>query len=131
MNNVAENRLFEGYCYGPADIKDIVKEESTMVIRLKTSGGRKALAVYEGCVYWRIGENEMGMHISLVQQKKLEELLHTPDSPTLRELVRNSEDVESLLREWEAEGLNFYMHYGSIRGSEYLVAAKNLIYREF
>ena len=121
---------FGGYCYGPVDLVGIQKGDNTMWLQLQDSAGRTAKAVYRGCVYWRLEQGWEGMHVPMVQRVTADELISRPDSASVVSLHKNSDDVAGLLREWEAEGLNFYLHFGSEKGSEYLVVAKSVEYKE-
>ena len=128
MAKVAERKLFDGYCYGPADVVKLEKGDSTMWLEVRDPAGKRAKAVYEGCVYWRLGPE--GIHFSLVREVTPEELTGHPDSVSMTALKRNARNVEQLLQEWKQAGLNFYLHLGSLPGQEYLVVAKSLQYQE-
>ena len=125
-----EQGLFHGYCYGPVDLLSVEKNQKTMWLRMRTAAGGRARAVYEDCVYWQLGRDEVGQHISLVRRLSAEELLKNTDSSILRELQKNSDHVPQLLRDWEQLGLHLYVHYGAERNSEYLVAAHRMFYIE-
>ena len=124
------HNLFQSYCYGPADLIGVRKGSSTMQLKLRDSAGVLSEAVYSGCVYWRLGEEETGIHLSLVQHVSAEELLRHPDSETMHALLRNADNVPGLLHEWEHSGLSFYLHLGATPENEYLVVAKSLHLRE-
>lgn len=130
MTSLENDRHLGGYCYGPADLIAIEKSDNVMWLQLQTISGRKAQAVYKGCVYWRLDKEQIGLHIPFVQQLTVEELFQSSHLITLLFLQKNSDDVESLLKEWENEGLKFYIHYGITKGSEYLVVARELEYKE-
>ena len=124
------NKLIESYCYGPVDLLQIRKGDSTMWLTLRDPVGRKARAVYHNCVYWRLDEKQTGVHLSLVQRVTAQELLQRKGSVTLRALHKNSSDVSRLLMDWEAEGLSFYLHLGIQPEMEFLVVASSMEYRE-
>ena len=46
--------VFESYCYGPVDVIKMRKGDSTLWLSLQDSAGRRAEAIYRGCVYWRL-----------------------------------------------------------------------------
>ena len=120
--------LFQSYCYGPADLLTLRKGDSTMWLSLRDPAGKLAEAVYHGCVYWQLEQPRI--HLSLVQRLSTEELMLHCDSPALRELRKNTSDVEGLLREWESEGLCLFLHLGNRPDAEFLVVARSLEYRE-
>lgn len=122
--------LFESYCYGPADLLSVSKGSSTMHLTLRDPAGVPFEVFYQGCVYWRLGEEQAGMHLSLVRHVSAAELLSDPDSETMRALRKNADDVPALLTDWEQSGLSFYLHLGTSPETEYLVAAKSLHLRE-
>ena len=122
------NPLFYTYCYGSVEIKKLRKGDSTMWLSLEDSAGVHSDAIYHGCVYWRL--EHAGLHLSLVLRVTASELLANPDSPTIRALQKNASDVPALLREWEAEGLSFFIHLGKEPDEEFLVVAESLEYRE-
>ena len=128
MTKVAEMELFDGYCYGPADVLKLEKGDSTMWLEVRDAAGKRARVVYEGCVYWRLGPEKI--HFSLVREVTVRELLSRPDGISMTALKRNARHVEQLLQEWKRLGLNFYLHLGSLPGQEFLVAAKSLQYQE-
>lgn len=130
MRTPEDDRIMGGYCYGPADLNRIEKGDSMMWLQLSTVSGDAATALYEDCVYWRLEKEQTGLHIPLVEQLTADELLKPSHYDTLNELKKNSDNVENLLKSWEKEGLKFYLHYGVNPGSEYLVVAGNLKYRE-
>ena len=130
MGEKDANKLIESYCYGPVDLLQIRKGDSTMWLTLRDPVGRKARAVYHNCVYWRLDEKQTGMHLSLVQRITAQELLERKNSVTLRELQKNSSDVTRLLMDWESEGLSFYLHLGLQPEAEFLVVARSMVYRE-
>ena len=121
--------MLEIYCYGPVDLLSLEKGSDTMWLSVGDAAGRIASVTYHGCVYWRLEEAPPHTHLSWVQRVTLTDLLERKDSVTWLALRKNSDDVESLLREWESEGLSFYMHYGSTPDAEYLVAAKSMTYK--
>ena len=122
--------LFGGYCYGPVDLVKVRRIDNSMQLQLRTIKGGIAYANYDGCVYWRLDSSQKGMHIPIVQQMTADELIDRNDSDTLLSLQKNSNNVEKLLHDWEDDGLKFYLHYGTEPGSEYLIAARNMKYRE-
>ena len=122
------DELLEIYCYGPVDLLSLEKGSDTMWLSVQDAAGRIASVTYHGCVYWRLEEAPAHLHIVWVQKVSIEDLLQRKDSVTWTALTKNSDDVEGLLREWKSEGLNFYMHYSDIPGTEYLVAAKSMTY---
>ena len=130
MTTATYRGMFGNYCYGPVDLESVRKGDSTLCLLLREHMGKSARAVYRGCVYWRLGESETGLHLPLVQRITADGLLRQEASFTLLELRKNSDHVETLLRDWEQEGLQFYLHYGPQPGTEYLVVARSLEYRE-
>ena len=123
-------KMFDNYCYGPVDIISIRRGNNTMWLQLLDTTGRKAQAIYRGCVYWFLGRKEKDLHIPLVIKISASELLSRTSSVILTELHRNSDNIESLIKNWENEGLNFYLHFGPDKGSEFLVVAKSLDYHD-
>ena len=121
------HKLLDRYCYGPADLLQIRKGDSTMWLSLRDSGGRAAQAIYYGCIYWRLDREYI--HLSLVHKVTAQELMAHPQSVTMTELQKNASDVPSLLREWERLGLTFYLHQGTGPEDEYLVAAKSMDFK--
>ena len=122
--------LFDSYCYGPVDLIQLRKGDSTMWLVLKDTAGKRAEAVYHDCVYWRIGPEQAGTHLSYVQRVSAGELQSRKGSISLQALQRNACNVDSLLQDWEEEGLSFYLHIGNKPDQEYLVVARSLEYRE-
>ena len=128
MANRKIHPLFDSYCYGPADLLELQKGDSTMWLTLRDSAGKRTEAVYCGCVYWRL--DQTGIRLSLVQRVTAQELLERHQAITVRELRKNATDVAGLLQEWEDAGLSFFLHLGSRPGMEYLVVARSLEYRD-
>lgn len=130
MRNHSPVSLFDSYCYGPVDLLRMHKGDSTMWLSLREPNGKKARAVYRGCVYWRTDELQTGTHLSLVQKLDASALLQKSHAAALQALQKNSRHVEQLVRDWENEGLSFYLHLGSEIGNEFLVVAKSLEYTD-
>ena len=130
MDENGANVLLESYCYGPVDLLRVRKGDSTMWLTLRDPVGRRAQAIYHDCVYWRLDEKQTGMHLPLVQRVSARKLLERKNSVTLLALRRNTRNVARLLLDWEAEGLNLYLHLGRRPEQEFLVVARSLVYRE-
>ena len=127
MEQPYHHTLFNHYCYGPADLLQIRKGDSTMWLSLRDSGGRAAQAIYYGCIYWRLDREYI--HLSLVQKVTAQELMAHSDSVTMRELQKNATDVPSLLKEWEQQGLSFFLHQGTEPEDEFLVVAESMEFK--
>ena len=130
MDYKAVDELFNAYCFGPADLLQIRKGDSTMWLSLRDSVGRNAIAIYHDCVYWRLDQRQTGIHLSLVQRVTAQELLQQRNSISLLFLQKNTENVEQLLLDWEQAGLSFFLHQGNRPGLEFLVVARSLEYHE-
>ena len=120
--------MLDHYCYGPADLLQIKKGDSTMWLSLRDSNGCAARAEYRGCVYWRLSQAQI--HLSLVRRVSAQEIADHPGSATMKALRKNANDVPGLLRQWEQDGLSFYLHSSSSPGEEFLVVARSLRYQE-
>lgn len=130
MSTVPGKEMFGGYCYGPVDVIDICKGDTTMSLMLRDSSGREACATYEGCVYWRIGNEQKGEHFSLVKKVSADDIIRRDKSVTMLSLQKNNGCAEELLRDWEKAGLNFYIHIGKESQSDYLVVAETMTYND-
>ena len=122
--------ILKDYCYGPVDLLDVRQGSDDMRLTLRTADGRTATAHYHGCVYWQFDHTAKGKRLPLVRCFTADELLSQPKSPCLCLLARDTGDAGEALREWEAEGLRFYLHDTAERGEAYLVAARKLEYED-
>lgn len=116
---MGESGILGGYCYGPADLIQALKGPGVVWLQLSDSSGRRAEAIYNGCAYLPGGKGYAGMHLSLVQQVSVDQVLTSG--------VNDQGLSECCLRRWEEAGMKFYLHVGN--QSEFLVVAKSLNYR--
>lgn len=125
MKQITVSDLFGGYCYGPADLEDIVLGDGYVRLRLRDSSGHTLSAVYRGCAYWSITPDTIGRHFSLVQEVRAEIITAAEYSHVLRGLEKAGSPTE-LLQKWEAGGYRFYLHSTGERDVDYLVVAKGV-----
>ena len=122
-----EAGILDGYCYGPADLIRVWKGPSVLWLELTDPSGKRAEAIYEGCVYLPAQKGYAGLHLSLVQQVTAEQLLSRENPDSLLGLPEDSVSERDCLQNWKDQGLKFYIHMGNQK--EFLVVAKNLNYR--
>ena len=131
MNFSGSTELFSSYCYGPADIEAIYRNNNQIILSLMDSAGHYARATYNNCVYWQLERRHTGVHLSLVQQFSARQLLLQHRFPALKILQELTENVAQLLERWEKLGYAFYIHTGSFPESQILIAAQSLDFQEF
>jgi len=129
MERITVAKPFGGYCYGPADLKDIELGDGYVRLLLQDSAGRALSAVYQGCVHWPITQGVIGRHFAIVQEMKALELARPEYRHVLIGLQKNGTPPEELLQRWDAEGYRFYLHVTNERDVDYLVAARKLVYQ--
>ena len=125
MERITVSKLFGGYCYGPADLKDIELGDGYVRLLLQDCAGRALSAVYRGCAYWPITPNAVGSHFAMVQEVKAEKLTSPEYAGILLALQKEGSPTELLLK-WETEGYHFYLHSTNERDVDYLVVAREM-----
>ena len=125
MERITVSKLFGGYLYGPADLRDIELGDGYVRLRLQDSTGRALSAIYRGCAYWPITPNAVGSRFAIVQEVEADKLTSPEYANILLDLQKRGSPAE-LLQKWETEGYHFYMHRTNERGVDYLVAAREV-----
>ncbi len=117
-----------GYCYGPVTVNSVTVRDDTLEIIVVDSALRKNRAIYTGCVYWQIDNNNVGERLIMVETKTAAGIASMYTNHCYEELKKITSNIDRTIERWQNEGFNFYLHHFDVANSDCIVVAKNLTY---